>query len=384
MTTTSYLVHSILESAKKQNPYYLASNLISDSYPLIVYGHGEGYCPLERTILNPLGISPSIIIDRKYIETFSKEGIIYTNFNGFTTTPNCDSSSPVVITLGSKAIATEVSESFKELGYNNVYWAPDLYEYSLHHSTDSIDTIRENCIKESADIEAAFNLLADLNSQTVFKVILSRYLLGLPYTVPSSPFSEQYLGNDLDLPPNPDTYICCGAYDGDSIDKITKKFHTIKHVYALEPDPQNFAALSSYSKSHSISYPWRRITSLPLGVSSRTHLAAFSASSGLSTTLDPDGDTYLPLVALDDLLTSIPDSLLTMDVEGAEFDALLGSTHLISKYRPTLAISVYHYPSHLWTIVNYLASLDLSYKFHLRNYSGHTYESVLYAVPHND
>ena len=384
MTLTTNLVSSILENADECKSNYFALNLISDSYPLIVYGHGEGYCPLQRTILLPHQISPTTIIDRKYAQPSLKDGVLYTNFNSFNLSPNCDVCSPVIITLGSKTIAAEVSESFKELGFNNVYWAPDLYEYSLHHSTQSIDAIREMCIKESSDIDSAFNLLADKSSQSVFKVILSRYLLGLPYDVPSLPFSEQYLGNDLDLPLNPDTYICCGAYDGDSIEKITKKFHSIKHVYAFEPDPQNYAALSAYCKFHSSLYPWRRITSMPLGVASRTHLAAFSASSGLSTTLDPDGDTFLPLVALDDLLTSIPVSLLTMDVEGAEFDSLLGATQLILKYRPILAISVYHYPSHLWTIVNYLASLDLSYSFHLRNYSGHTYESVLYAVPQND
>ncbi|CRY91254.1 methyltransferase, FkbM family domain protein [Synechococcus sp. WH 8103] len=384
MKYTNSLVSGILSSPNLQQTNYLASHLLSDIDNLIVYGHGEGFFPLKRTVLSPLKISPSVIIDRKYTESFNRDCVLYIDLEGFKALVNVNKNSPIVITLGSKILAEEVTDNFRSLGFQHIFWAPDLYEYSLHHSTESIDSIRDLCIAHSDQIDSAFNLFSDSVSQSVFQVVLSRYLLGLPHPVPSLPFSEQYLGNDLPLPPNPVSYVCCGAYDGDSIEKITEKFSSIEQIFALEPDPQNYANLSAYVKKHSLSYPNRRITSLPLGISSHTHLASFSSSSGLSTTLDPDGDNFLPLVSLDDLLTSTPVSLLTMDVEGAEFDALHGAHNIITSSRPTLAISVYHYPSHLWSILNHLASLNLSYNFFLRNYSGHTYESVLYAVPVND
>ena len=70
-----------------------------------------------------------------------------------------------------------------------------------------------------------------------------------------------------------------------------------------------------------------------------------------------------------------------MDVEGAELDALRGASSLISHYQPTLAISIYHYPDHLWNILLYLLGINPDYRFYIRNYSGHTYETVLYALP---
>ena len=39
-----------------------------------------------------------------------------------------------------------------------------------------------------------------------------------------------------------------------------------------------------------------------------------------------------------------------MDIEGAEYEALLGARGTISKYRPGLAISLYHRPADLWQI----------------------------------
>jgi choline-glycine betaine transporter len=89
----------------------------------------------------------------------------------------------------------------------------------------------------------------------------------------------------------------------------------------------------------------------------------------------------VPVVALDDVLHAQPVSLIKLDIEGAEADALQGARRLIEKYRPGLAICLYHFPHHLWSIPLWVAELNLAYRFYYRAYEQSTFETVLYALP---
>ena len=68
-----------------------------------------------------------------------------------------------------------------------------------------------------------------------------------------------------------------------------------------------------------------------------------------------------------------------MDIEGAELDALRGAENSIRKFRPKLAISVYHKLDHYWEIAQFIDSLGLGYRFALRHFTIHAEESVLFA-----
>ena len=70
-----------------------------------------------------------------------------------------------------------------------------------------------------------------------------------------------------------------------------------------------------------------------------------------------------------------------MDIEGSELAALLGAEKTLCKFRPTLAVSVYHNLSDFWTIPRFVESLNLGYKFYLRHFTIHAEETVLFAVP---
>jgi len=72
--------------------------------------------------------------------------------------------------------------------------------------------------------------------------------------------------------------------------------------------------------------------------------------------------------------------LIKMDIEGAEPGALAGAQQALRRFRPKLAISVYHRPEHLWRIARWLESLELGYRFYLEHYTIHYEETVLYAV----
>lgn len=73
--------------------------------------------------------------------------------------------------------------------------------------------------------------------------------------------------------------------------------------------------------------------------------------------------------------------LIKMDVEGAEPVALQGAMRTIERFRPQLAISIYHEPDHFLDIPDFLGRALADYRFYVRNYHFIANETILYAVP---
>ena len=70
---------------------------------------------------------------------------------------------------------------------------------------------------------------------------------------------------------------------------------------------------------------------------------------------------------------------IKMDIEGAELNALKGAKNTISKFKPKLAISIYHSPADLYEIALWINGLKIGYKFWIRHFSIHAEETVLFA-----
>lgn len=78
---------------------------------------------------------------------------------------------------------------------------------------------------------------------------------------------------------------------------------------------------------------------------------------------------------------NIKPDLIKMDIEGAEMSALKGGLKTIQKYRPQLAISIYHSDEDFINIPLFLKNNLTNYHFALGHYSAHCIETVLYAIP---
>jgi FkbM family methyltransferase len=72
---------------------------------------------------------------------------------------------------------------------------------------------------------------------------------------------------------------------------------------------------------------------------------------------------------------------IKMDVEGGEKNILQGALETIRKYRPKLAVAIYHEPEHFWEYPNFLIDQLDGYNFYLRQYGYSRFETLLYAVP---
>jgi FkbM family methyltransferase len=74
---------------------------------------------------------------------------------------------------------------------------------------------------------------------------------------------------------------------------------------------------------------------------------------------------------------------IKMDIEGSEPLALKGALNTIKKYRPKLAICIYHSHEDFVNIPKWLIKLNLGYKILLGHHSIYASETVIYANPGN-
>jgi Methyltransferase FkbM domain len=90
----------------------------------------------------------------------------------------------------------------------------------------------------------------------------------------------------------------------------------------------------------------------------------------------------VPLRSIDALVNSkkLPKmQYIKLDVEGAELESLRGARESIRRFRPKLAVSLYHKPNDLFELILYVASNFPFYKCHIDHYTIHMEETVLYC-----
>jgi len=200
---------------------------------------------------------------------------------------------------------------------------------------------------------------------------------------PSAGTDTYYEPGLVRLIPN-EVLVDCGAFDGDSIRMfLDKANHTFRHIYAVEPDPRNRAALQS-SLVPLLNGKRNHLSILPYGVGSRNETASFevTGTAGSHITEAGGGDVMsIECRRLDDILDGPPPTFIKMDIEGAEPEAIKGAAATIRNARPVMAVCAYHKCEHLWTIPALLKGTLPDYHIFLRRYAEECWELVYYAIP---
>jgi len=73
--------------------------------------------------------------------------------------------------------------------------------------------------------------------------------------------------------------------------------------------------------------------------------------------------------------------LIKLDLEGDEETVVPAMIDLTHRFRPQLAISIYHKAQHFWSIPEFLMGHLEGYRFHMGHYASQCYEAILYAIP---
>ena len=236
---------------------------------------------------------------------------------------------------------------------------------------------------EQADaVRAAFFLWDDEFSRREY-VAQIRWRLwldfaGLSPRVPWKPYLPE--GCLFDLQAN-DIFVDCGAYDGDTLrDFLDKQGSAFRGIYAVEPDPGNFAKIQSFLKSRPAELR-QKVTVRQAAVGAKAGTVCFDAAGTAQSAISTGGTLTVECITLDDLFPSEPPTYVKMDIEGAEPDAIAGAARIIRESAPILAICVYHRFDHLWKLPLLIRSLSDRYRFYLRPHADACWDLVCYAVP---
>jgi len=150
------------------------------------------------------------------------------------------------------------------------------------------------------------------------------------------------------------------------------------HVYAFEPLPRNI----SFLKQHMAINHLENVTVIEAAVSDAGGEAYFNLGASTSMGhLAETGEITVEKVSLDEMLADgllKPPDYMKVDVEGAEYEALMGARKLIEKYRPILFLDTHQREAHKPTIA-LLEKLD--YRFDILDGKALAESKELVAYP---
>ncbi|AHF97889.1 hypothetical protein DESACE_04245 [Desulfurella acetivorans A63] len=224
-----------------------------------------------------------------------------------------------------------------------------------------------------------FDLLEDDASRVLyFRVLKGRVFYGKNLIWPPMPKVEynQYLHPKV-KPEDNDIIVDAGAYIGDTIEKIIKQNINYKKIYAFEPDNQNYSKLIENTKKYDNIFCnkfglWKQ--------SDQLHFIADGTDESTITDNFNEANQTIDVVSLDEFFKDKEKpTLIKMDIEGAELEALYGTKEIITKYKPKLQICIYHKTEHLWQIPILLKDWVKEYKLYIGHHSFDFRETVLYV-----
>ena len=247
------------------------------------------------------------------------------------------------------------------------------------------------------DLNNVGNLFQDDESKILFSSILGKRSSFIGRVENSLIKSDQYFClPDFQRSAN-QLFIDCGAYVGDTFEKwvqinegniggyigidpfiehsrlFKNRLKRLKSEYILDEKNINFI-VAFVSNCHSS-------TTLNHNLNNRSR----TSLTRNETNTSGKKKNPVEIIKIDDLviksLEKYNSIFIKMDIEGSEFKALLGAEKFIKKYKPLMAISVYHRIDDLIRIPLLIKSFTNEYKLFLRHHSPTVDETILYCIP---
>jgi FkbM family methyltransferase len=188
---------------------------------------------------------------------------------------------------------------------------------------------------------------------------------------------NEYIIEELKLGEEAETIVDAGAYTGGRIVLFKNILNEkINKIFAFEADVNTFEMLKKTVEINKLS---QLVVLFNFALFRESTLVNFKTTSGPTSFITMNGNSLIKAVKLDDIINEKV-TFIKMDIEGGEMDALIGAEEILKRYKPKLAISLYHNAVHLWEIPIFLKTTVPEYKFYIRHHSDFFDSLILYAV----
>jgi FkbM family methyltransferase len=260
---------------------------------------------------------------------------------------------------------------FECLDYFAFYSASGLPLREVAFNEGFVSDYQANAVK----YERIFDKLADRESRETFEKLIS---FRLTYDLDclrgfTARESEQYFEPFLKLKQQGETFVDVGSFDGFTSQSFIERCPNYTSVHVFEPDPHNMERCKARLSGQ------RNITFHQLGLSNKKQQLNFDIA-GSSSRISQAGSIQIVVDRLDDTLDADP-TLIKMDIEGAEFDAVEGATETIARAHPRLALSIYHNAGDFWRLPERILDIRSDYRLFIRHYTESIYETVMFFQP---
>ena len=265
----------------------------------------------------------------------------------------------------------EMKKKLSELGYMDKYMPIDFGRY------DKFKENKEYFLDNAFALNTAYNLFSDDKSKEIFiRLINYRISRNLEFlegicenTVQYFPAEEWF---EID-----GGYLDLGAFNGDTIQTYLNYINNKQSkIIAVEANERNYRHLCDNYGAYN------DIECHNIAISNARKQLRFFSDGSKNSFIDIEGNIILQADSVDNILNERTVGFIKMDIEGAEYEALLGMEKTLNYSTPAMAISVYHKVEDLYRIQLLIEKLCPDrYNYYLRHYSPTVIETVLYAMP---
>lgn len=233
----------------------------------------------------------------------------------------------------------------------------------------------EYCVEHQEELERVYNLLADNFSRKVFADVINFKISGDMKYLKNNTTSRSDVYQGIIKPSKVEVFVDLGAYNGDTIKELLSYTGgSYSEIYAVEPDKKNFKKLLRSIEGK------ERITAKNAVAWCIDTEIQFAAREGRQSSVSASG-SKMPAISVDSMLEGKKATLIKMDVEGSETEAIWGACHTIAHHTPKLMISLYHRNEDIFSIPLLINSFRSDYRLYIRRQQYlPAWETNLYAV----
>lgn len=324
--------------------------LKSTDLPVFIYGMGDGALKIMRVFEQYRIPLAGFFASDEFVRGHTFQGHLVHTLSQIEALID-----DFVIVLAFAAGYQSLYDRINEIAKRHILLAPDvpvagegLFTYAY-------------CMENGSKIQAVYDMLADEKSRQTYADVLNFKISGkIDYLNSCTSPKEEIYGGIIPLG-NDEVFADLGAYNGDTAAEFLAACgNNFRHLYAFEPNPKNFRKLTKNLPNSD------KITLFNAAAGRGNGAVKISANEGRMSRENGSGKTVeIPVLAVDNAVGEDV-TVLKLDVEGGEREALLGARRHIENGAKILC-SLYHRNEDMFELPLLIKSINPELKLYVRH-----------------